>query len=91
LKANPVSLSDFRNDLPAFVDRCERGDRIIITRHGAKSVVLVSAEEWDEITETLAIIGDPDLFKQLVASARDVEAGHYRPAKDVFRDLDAEA
>ena len=51
------------------------GDEVIITAKGRPAAVLVSYEEWESITETLAIKHDPALMKQIRASLQYVHRG----------------
>lgn len=92
MEMDSVPFTQFRERLPTYMDRCVRfGERIAVSRHSQSDVVMISRAEWDEICDTLSVIGDPELFRQLVSSQRDIDAGRHRPAREVFKELDAEA
>lgn len=90
-RVKAVPFTQFREGLAGYVDRCSRfGERITVSRHARDVVVLISRAEWDEIAETLSVIGDPQLFRQLVKSEQDIKSGRVRPAREVFAELDSE-
>ncbi len=66
-----VSLAEVRNHLSEVVERIEREHgRVVITKHGRPSVVLLSLEDLESLEETLEILSDP----QLMAAVREAEA-----------------
>lgn len=89
--AQSVSFSEFRAGLAEYLDRIVQfGERITVRRHSRDEVVVISKQEWDEVAETLRVIGDPDLFRQIMDSQRDIDTGRVRDAGDAFAELDAE-
>jgi prevent-host-death family protein len=83
-----VPFSELRRRLAGVLDDCtRRGRRFMIHRHARPEAVLISSAEWQEISETLAVLSDPGLLRQIVRSERDIAAGRVRAARDVFADL----
>lgn len=73
--AEHVSLADVKNRLSEFVDRIERAHgRVIITKHGHPSAVIMSLEDLESLEETLAILSNPRLMKEVREAEADVAA-----------------
>jgi len=71
-----LSIREARTRLAKLADQAERlGQRFTVTRRGRPSIVLLSAEEFESWVETLEILNDKSLLRQLRASARDAAAG----------------
>jgi prevent-host-death family protein len=58
IAAEPVSAYDAKTHLPKLLERAERGERFVITRHGKPVAQLVPFESGDResLTETLAAV-----------------------------------
>ena len=62
--------------LSEYLDRVEKEhDRVLITRNGRASAVLISYEELESIEETLAILSEPGALEELQQAQRDFDAG----------------
>jgi prevent-host-death family protein len=59
----------------------EVGEPMIITQNGEAKAIVQDIVSYEKTQETLA------LLKILALANRNIEKGHYRPAKDVFSDL----
>lgn len=67
-----LSMREARARLAELADEAERlGQRFIITRRGRPCLVLLSADEFESWVETLEILADKALMRQLRGSARD--------------------
>ena len=55
-----------------------------ITRNGIPECVLLSAEEYESLLETLEILSDPELMRQINQSTREMKKGVFITHKDVF-------
>jgi antitoxin YefM len=53
----------------------ERGDAVGITRNGKPSGVLVSAEEWESLIETVSILSDPAAMRKIARARRELGKG----------------
>lgn len=61
-----LSLSDVKARLSEIVDRvAAQQDRVVVTRNGRPAAVLVSPDDLESLEETLAILSDPELMKQI--------------------------
>lgn len=71
-----TSLSDLKAHLSEYADRAEREhERYTITRNGRPAVVLVSADEWESIEETLFWLSQPGIDETIAEARADIEAG----------------
>jgi prevent-host-death family protein len=53
----------------------DRGDAVEITRNGKPSGVLVSAEEWESLLETVSILSDKTAMRKIARARRELETG----------------
>ena len=65
-------------------DISERREPMLITQNGEAKLVVMDVRSYEEQEETLA------LLKLLALGNREIEQGHFRPANDVFAELDKE-
>jgi antitoxin YefM len=78
------SLSEVRNHCSDVVDRVEREhDRVVVTRNGRASAVIISTEDLAQLEETLEVLGDPEVL----AGIREADSAY--AAGDVVRGIDA--
>jgi antitoxin YefM len=72
-----TSLSDLKTHLSEYADRAEREhEQFTITRNGRPAVVLVSADEWESLQETLFWLSQPGIHESIAEAEADVAAGH---------------
>ena len=77
-------LRSVKDHLPELVDRVERErERIVITRNGRETAVLISAEDLAELEETLSVLSDGEAL----ADIREADAAYM--SGDVVRGVDA--
>jgi antitoxin YefM len=75
-----VSLADVKNHLSEVVDRVERQHgRVVITKHGRPAAVILSLEDLRSLEETLSILSDRRLMKDLAEAEHEVETGRTKP------------
>ena len=77
------AISEARAHLPALVSLLERKKRlrVVITRGGRASAVLVSPEEL----ETLEVLADKKLMASLLRAEEDAHAGRLLKYEDIFK------
>ena len=78
-----ASISHVRNHLPQIVSSLgkRKRDRVIITRNGSPSAVLLSPEEL----ETLEILADKKLMLSLLKAEEDDKAQRLVEHGDIFK------
>lgn len=79
-----ASLADVKNHLSEVVERIEREHgRVVITKHGRPSVVLLSVADLESLEETLEILSNPPLMSAVREAEADVASGRVtRMTKD---------
>lgn len=71
-----LPLADARAQLSRLVDEAERThERFEITRNGHRAAVLLGADDYDALRETIAVLADESLLADHLAGIADVEAG----------------
>ncbi|UUO02879.1 type II toxin-antitoxin system Phd/YefM family antitoxin, partial [Mycolicibacterium novocastrense] len=69
-----LPLAEVRANLSKLVDEAVRTHRRIeVTRQGRRAAVILSADDYDSIMETLAILSDTDLMRNVRAAEEDDE------------------
>ncbi|MDT5365118.1 MAG: antitoxin YefM [Mycobacterium sp.] len=70
-----LPLAEVRANLSKLVDEAVRThERIEITKQGRRAAVILSADDFDSIMETLAILGDQELMREVRAAEAEAEA-----------------
>jgi antitoxin YefM len=78
-----LPFSEVKAHLSEVADRVEREhDRIVVTRNGRPSFVLVSPDDLESLEETVAILQDDELMESLRTSRRQAAAGDTVPLRD---------
>jgi antitoxin YefM len=74
--ATTMPLTELRDRLSEIVDDVNgNGGEWTITRHGRPVAVILSAEDYEALIETLNILSDDDTMAALAEADADVEAG----------------
>lgn len=71
-----LPLSHVKAHLSEIADRVEgQHDRVVVTRKGRPAAVLVSPEDLESLEETLAVLSDPQLMRQIRKSEAELKRG----------------
>lgn len=71
-----LSFSEAETRLSELAERIEsQQERIVVTRHGRPSLVLMSLDDLESLEETLDILGDEELMVSLPLSQQEADAG----------------
>lgn len=72
-----VPISKVKDKLNDYVDAVAlTQDQITITKNGAPAAVLVGADEWESLQETLYWLSQPNISESIAEAEDDVAAGH---------------
>ena len=83
-----TSLSDLKSHLSEYADRAEREhEQFTITRNGRPAVVMVSADEWESLQETLFWLSQPGIHEDLAEAEADIAVGRTFDESQVRRSL----
>ena len=81
--SDTLPFSEVKARLSEVADRVEREhDRILVTRNGRPSFVLVSPDDLAALEESLDILQDDELMDSLRTSRRQAAAGDTVPLRD---------
>jgi antitoxin YefM len=81
--SDTLPFSEVKAHLSEVADRVEREhDRILVTRNGRPSFVLLSPDDLASLEETLDILQDDELLESLRISRRQAAAGDTVPLRD---------
>lgn len=79
-----VSLPEARAKLSRLVQSAvTKHERFELTRHGDRVAVLLGADDYDSLLETLDVLGNPDEVEAIRAGVADLERGDITCAGDV--------
>jgi len=70
-----IPASEVKAKFYKLIDGVSVGDEIIVTKNGKPTVAMVSAEELSSLRETLDLLSDPELMRQVRASERELRRG----------------
>ncbi len=84
-----VALGEVKNRLSEIVERIERmHGRVVITKHGHPSAVIMSVEDLESLEDTLDILSDPKAIADIRKARKEMAAGStVRLTKDEALDL----
>ena len=57
--------------------------RVEVTKNGRRAAVLLAADDFDELAETLDILADADLVRQIAEASRQLADGEWYDEADV--------
>jgi antitoxin YefM len=84
--AKIVPFTEARANLTELLDAIEdKHEHVLITRNGRPSAVMLSAEEYESLEETLDILQDKDLMDAIHKSEDDVRTGRLMSLEDLRR------
>ncbi len=66
-----MPISEVKTRLPELVSGvAEREEEIVVTRNGKPAAVLVNYDDYERLKDTLDVLSDPVLMKQISQSKR---------------------
>ncbi|MCU7919580.1 MAG: type II toxin-antitoxin system Phd/YefM family antitoxin [Candidatus Thiodiazotropha sp. (ex Dulcina madagascariensis)] len=77
-----ISVNKFRENLKSFIEQVVNQHMPLkVTRRNGEDFVVVSADDWEREQETLYVLQNSDLMKQIALStASHAQGGGYQPA-----------
>jgi antitoxin YefM len=71
-----VSYSDLRSNLASYMeDVCDSRAPLLVTRQNARSVVIMSEEDYEGLMETVHLLKSPANAARLLRSIKDADRG----------------
>ena len=81
-------LAEVRQDLSRLIDEAVTTHaRFDITRNGRRAAVLLSADDYDALVETLDVLADDTLLAEIREGLRDAEAGRTLTQEELVDEL----
>jgi len=86
---NSVTLSEAKTHLARLLaDVDELGERVVITRSGKPTGVLLSMNEYDGLLETLEILADDELAQAVRRGLEEAERGDTVSPEELWGEVD---
>ncbi|WP_028280115.1 type II toxin-antitoxin system Phd/YefM family antitoxin [Arthrobacter sp. H5] len=83
-----LSIADARANFSKIVESASiTHERFDVTRNGRRAAVLLGAEDYDSLIETLEILGNPEVLTAIRAGLRDLGAGSTVDAETVRKSM----
>jgi antitoxin YefM len=78
------SLAEAKAHLSEVVNRVStQHERITVTVHGRPSAVLLAPEDLERLEETIAVLADSDLVRDLAQAEADIASGRVESADEL--------
>jgi len=85
-----LPLADARAQFSKLVDLASTThERFEITRNGSRAAVLLGADDYDSLVETLEILNDPEAMAAIREGERDIAEGRVRSLDDIVAEMRA--
>jgi len=86
---NSISVNKFRDNLKSFVEQVvTQHQPLKVTRRSGDDFVVLSADDWEREQETLYVLQNNDLMKQIAASIDTYENNKgYKPAHGEINEI----
>ena len=83
-------MAEVRAQLSRLVEEAVRThERIEVTRNGRRAAVILSAEDYDAIIETLEVLGDASLMASIREAEAEFDRGEYVSAEQMDAEMAA--
>lgn len=86
---NSISVNQFRDNLKTYVEQTVNDhEPIKVTRRAGEDFIVMSADDWEREQETLHILQNSDLMKQ-ISESMDTHRGTegYQPTKEQLDEI----
>lgn len=72
-----TTYSNFRQNLKTYLDKVfTNHDPLFVTRANGEDVVVLSKSDYESLTETLHLLGNPTNAKRLIDGIKELEEGN---------------
>ena len=84
-----VSVNKFRDNLKTYVEQIvTKHVPLKVTRRSGEDFVVISADDWEREQETLYVLQNKNLMKQISASLKShTKATGYQPTQDELDEI----
>ena len=83
-----LPLAEARANLSRLIDQAVMThERIEVTRKGRRAAVILSADDYDSIMETLEILSDPGLMRDIRDGEAELDRGEFVSLETVTEEM----
>ena len=83
-----LTIADAQAQLSRFIDEAtSTHERFEITRNGHRAAVLLSADDYDILQDTIAVLSDPELVSAHAHGRAAIHAGDYLDADQLAQSM----
>ena len=82
-----MPISETRKNINSFVSNLSFEDTISVTNRGKEVLAIIPWETYESITETLEILSDESIMKDLKKGIEDVKNGNLVDFNDLKKEL----
>jgi antitoxin YefM len=84
-----ISVNQFRDNLRHYVDEAEKKHEVLtVSRRNGKGFVVMSSEDWDSIEETLYVLQNAPLMRQIEKSLQTHQKNKgYSPTQEELNEI----
>jgi len=73
-----VSYTELRSKLAEYMDQvCDNRDTLLVTRQGARSVVMLAEDDYEGLMETVHLLRSPANAARLLQSIQQAQSGRF--------------
>ena len=77
MSTHTVSISELQQQLYEWIEKVRNSsDRLVITDQGHAEAVLLSADDYEGLIETLEILSDTELVQRLIEAEAEFASGN---------------
>ena len=83
-----ITITEGRKELFKIAEEVQKPDtQYIFTIEGKPGVVLMSADEYDSLMETMEILSNPEIMRDIRQAEEDYKKGRYTSWEEVKKEL----
>jgi len=85
---NTISISEARKRIFEIAEEVQKPDKYYtLTENGRPKAVLMSAQEFDSIMETIEILSDPKVLENIKIAEEEYKKGEYQTWDDFKKEI----
>jgi len=83
-----ISITEGRKRLFKIAEEVQKPDsQYVFTVEGKPGIVLMSADEYDSLMETMEILSNPEIIRDIKQAEKDYREGRYTNWEEVKKEL----
>ena len=83
-----ISIKELRPKLPSIINNVDKKfDRIVITKRGKPTVVMLSIDDYESTIETLTILSDKAGLKRIKKGMSEIRSGKTIPLSEIKKKI----